>query len=503
MIQEKMAAGMIVIAATTLISLAIAKIILKKDTGLPRLGTSPGPLGLLTCFARWRWYKHGHENVRQRYDESKDANYVTQTMMGDTIVLAPRYLAELSMLPESKLSSTTALVDSVMGQYSGVDLLLQDHLSSDICRGPLRKKLPLFVPIMAKELEISMSEKLGQAGTAPVVCVAYDLLYSFIERVSSLVFVGRAHYDDEIWKNALTTLPGNVEITKLILLPIPSFLRSVIAPLIPHRNRIFRDRTAVRQVLFPNDPKQVITTDNDPSVLNLLIESGKDTDPASITARLLILNAAALHTSSMALTHAIFDLCARPEYVEPLRSEAREALMHSGGNWQLSTLQRLRRLDSFLKESQRMNHSTFLGFDRKVMSRIELSDGKTTLPTGAKIAVPGGPMSVDSSFYDRAQDFDGFRFYRPEDDEMKAPLNTNQTYTGIEPGNVSWGYGRFTCPGRWYADALIKLTMANLLLRYDISFPNGQTQRPSGTKYDTERHPDFEQRIVMTNHTID
>jgi DNA-binding NtrC family response regulator len=80
-----------------------------------------------------------------------------------------------------------------------------------------------------------------------------------------------------------------------------------------------------------------------------------------------------LHTSSMAMTHVIFDICAMPEYAELLRSEAQTALAQDGGQWQFSTIQKLRRLDSFLKESQRMNQSTFrkscasptyTGFDR-------------------------------------------------------------------------------------------------------------------------------------------
>ena len=76
-----------------------------------------------------------------RLYKSKHTNYVIHTLMGDTIVLAPKFLQELNMLPESKLSSTAALVDSVMGRYNGVDILLQDHLTSDICRGPLAKSL--------------------------------------------------------------------------------------------------------------------------------------------------------------------------------------------------------------------------------------------------------------------------------------------------------------------------------------------------------------------------
>jgi hypothetical protein len=66
-----------------------------------------------------------------------------------------------------------------------------------------------------------------------------------------------------------------------------------------------------------------------------------------------------LHTSTMAATHALFDLCAMPEYVGALRAEAQSAVAESGGVWQYSTIKNLRQLDSFLKESQRVNQSTF------------------------------------------------------------------------------------------------------------------------------------------------
>ena len=45
------------------------------------------------------------------------------------------------MLPESSLSATAALVDSVLGSYSGVDILLRGHLSTDVCRGTFTKNL--------------------------------------------------------------------------------------------------------------------------------------------------------------------------------------------------------------------------------------------------------------------------------------------------------------------------------------------------------------------------
>lgn len=130
------------------------------------------------------------------------------------------------------------------------------------------------------------------------------------------------------------------------------------------------------------------------------------------------------------------------------------------------------------------------------MSPIELSDGTTVLSRGASIVIPGGPMSRDSTFYHDPAHFDGLRFYRLNVDGTDS-INTQQEYTGIEPGNLSWGNGRFTCPGRWYAAVMIKLIVANLLLDYDLSFPPGQTTRPANVKYDTEVHPDFKQKIML------
>ncbi len=57
----------------------------------------------------------------------------------------------------------------------------------------------------------------------------------------------------------------------------------------------------------------------------------------------------------MAAVHALYDMCAHPDYIEDLRVEAQEALLTDGGSWQLGTIKKLKKLDSFLKESLRFN----------------------------------------------------------------------------------------------------------------------------------------------------
>jgi hypothetical protein len=54
-----------------------------------------------------------------------------------------------------------------------------------------------------------------------------------------------------------------------------------------------------------------------------------------------------------ALTQALYDLAIHPEYVKPIRDEI-EAIITEDG-WTKPAMQRMRKVDSFLKESQRLN----------------------------------------------------------------------------------------------------------------------------------------------------
>ena len=63
---------------------------------------------------------------------------------------------------------------------------------------------------------------------------------------------------------------------------------------------------------------------------------------------------ASIHTTSMACSHALYDLAAYPECLEPLREEI-ESVMTEQGPINKQSLTKLRKLDSFMKESQRMN----------------------------------------------------------------------------------------------------------------------------------------------------
>ena len=80
----------------------------------------------------------------------------------------------------------------------------------------------------------------------------------------------------------------------------------------------------------------------------------RDGQPAELVHRLLVLTLASVHTTSTTATQVLYDIISHPKYLEPLREETLQALKEDGG-WQKTTLTKMRKPDSFMKESQRLN----------------------------------------------------------------------------------------------------------------------------------------------------
>ena len=109
----------------------------------------------------------------------------------------------------------------------------------------------------------------------------------------------------------------------------------------------------------------------------------RNSSDRSITQRILVVNFAAIHTSShvscliyvcrctprlparasQSMTHALFGLAATPQYLQPLREEIEPIVAAEG--WTKAAMGKMWKLDSFLRESQRFNGiglSTYLPF---------------------------------------------------------------------------------------------------------------------------------------------
>lgn len=188
----------------------------------------------------------------------------------------------------------------------------------------------------------------------------FDALSLIVARVTGRVFVGPELCRDADWIKASIDYDVNVGTTVIFLRMFPPFLHPLIARMLPSWWRAHNDIKTAQRVMGPvvrarkEAEARGLDYEKPQDLLQWMMDDaeGWEADPDSLALRQLVVNLAALHTTSMATTHAMYDMCAYPEYFEPLRQEALEVLRADGG-WQRNTLSKLRKLDSFVKESQR------------------------------------------------------------------------------------------------------------------------------------------------------
>jgi len=169
-------------------------------------------------------------------------------------------------------------------------------------------------------------------------------------------------------------------------------------------------------------------------------------------------------------TQVLYCLLANLEYVEPLRQEIEAVIAEEG--WTKAGMDKLHKLDSFLRETQRMNTTGIVVMYRLALRPFTFSNG-VTIPEGTIVSVPASTIHMDENIYSNPEQFDGFRFSKARDmggDIMMASHSAVST----SPEYLVFGLGRHTCPGRFFAVNQIKALVARIIMTYDIKFEEGQ-----------------------------
>ena len=142
----------------------------------------------------------------------------------------------------------------------------------------------------------------------------------------------------------------------------PQFMQPLVSLFTPPAWRVPQNLHFAQKLIVPLViERKKAQASGDPSyekpndLLQWMIDAANEDEgkPDKLAHRQLLLTLAAIHTSTMAATHVLFDLCERPEYIQPLREEVEQAINEDKG-WQKTTLNKMQKLDSFLKESQRV-----------------------------------------------------------------------------------------------------------------------------------------------------
>ncbi|KAK0609580.1 cytochrome P450 [Bombardia bombarda] len=449
-----------------------------------------------------------------------DAKYRDQAVImplagsGNMILLPRSEIQFVTDQPDEVLNLHTSAIENLQIDYTCTDpYLVHNPVHHKIITTTLTNQIGNLVPDVADETEWGFDKHWGDCTEWTEVCV-YDTLRRVIGNVTNRVFVGHPICRDptllDVGMAYAQYVPLTSQILRIVWKPIRPLAALFLTLPIRWRtyqfDKILRPEITARLAAYdarqadPEESKSVREPEpND--FLQWTIKQAKTSGdsymwkPSTLSGRILLLNFAAIHTSSFSITNAILDLVAsKQEYVDELRAEIESVLAEFGGEWNKRALAKMHKLDSVFRESARLNSFVTVGLGRAVVAK----EGITTpsgvhIPQGYSVAVPSYPVLQDNDVYPDAQSFVPFRFSDERKDESidyvkragKAFATTSNEY-------LAFGHGRNACPGRFFAANELKLMLAHVVMTYDLEIKG---TRERNKWYGLNRVPPMEATI--------
>lgn len=192
---------------------------------------------------------------------------------------------------------------------------------------------------------------------------AYETMVRIIASTASLMLGGKTISRNEEWLETAAGYSMDVVSVAMKLRPWPAFLRPLIYPQLSGAKLLEKHLVVTKKCFKPIFEQRLAKlqqgslSEKPVDMVQWMAESakGSDRDPDVLAHNMLFMALAGVHTSSATAIHVLFDLCANPDYIVSLREEVESVVRDHG--WTLSSINRMKRLDSFTKESQRLNQA--------------------------------------------------------------------------------------------------------------------------------------------------
>ncbi|KAK1235780.1 hypothetical protein PQX77_000986 [Marasmius sp. AFHP31] len=384
---------------------------------------------------------------------------------------------------DDQLSSAEAFAEMLQTDITMGKSLRADPYQIGVILNALTKNIPARFADVHDEMKAAFDDFIP-AGDEWVKVPVLKIVLKIVCRTTNRLFVGLPLCRNDDWMASRASryadlnifFTVNVFARASIINLFPTYLQPLVGKLITPRPASLRRAVKHLQPLFEKQFEVDGGTDDvDPGSQsnNLLLwlwrqaQEGEQRTLTDLAMRVLSVNVAAIHTTSMAFTNALYYLAADPKLVEMLRGEIETEVRRNG--WTKNAMDGMRKLDSFLKESQRLSGTSAVTLNRKALVDFALSDG-TVIPAGTTVATAALPVHHDESHYEDASHFNPLRFYDIREKEGRSVRHQMMT---PEPGYVAFGMGKHACPGRFFAAVELKALVAHALLTYDLKYDEG------------------------------
>lgn len=178
-----------------------------------------------------------------------------------------------------------------------------------------------------------------------------------VNRAVAKTLVGRSLSRHEDWLRVSLETTVNTGLLCRQLQPYPALLRPIVCRFTASRQMLNHNLKTAQELLSPVIQGRQ-RHDENTDILQWLMdlyEGSLDQGIPFLTQQILSLATAATRSTAIAITNVLFDLLSQHQCLGKLQEEIEDSVAEAGG-WNLPAVQNMKRLDSFIKESQRMNH---------------------------------------------------------------------------------------------------------------------------------------------------
>lgn len=188
-----------------------------------------------------------------------------------------------------------------------------------------------------------------------------------VAKISGRAFVGTSISRQEAWTETSINFAIHVFMAGIKLSSMPAWLRPVGQYLVTDLGKIKQDIRTAKKMLEPvmeerlkaKDEAAGGAVDNAPDdLIQWFLDTLPENEKADsqVQAELqLVVAAASIHTTNGLLCESMYDLAALPEVQQELYEEAHEVLEVQGGWERKEMMTKLKKMDSFMREAQRLS----------------------------------------------------------------------------------------------------------------------------------------------------
>ncbi|KZT08801.1 cytochrome P450 [Laetiporus sulphureus 93-53] len=446
---------------------------------------------LLSYIGAYNFTRNARGLLKEGYEKHKGSVFRVPMMDRWVVIFCGAKMNdELRKFPDDEMSFLDAAEELVQMKYTIAPEVADHPIHISVIRGPLTRNFGVVLPDVVDEITVAMEELIPIKHDEWVTVPGLSTMRQIVCRASNRVFVGLPFCRNKEYLDIALNFTADVGKGRAIMMATPTILKPLVGRLLPWSRRAVRQFSAMMKAVIEERIKQLEKhgrdwSDKPNNFMTWLVEeamaTGKTVD--LVVQALLASNFVAIHTSSTSITHALFHLAANPEHIHPLREEVESFIKTEG--WTKIALGKMWKLDSFMRESQRMNGIGCISIIRKVLKDVTLSDG-TVIPAGTIVGSAAESTHYDDESYDLPYDFRPYRF---SDMRAEESDRIKHQYVSTSPEYIPFGHGKHACPGRFFAANELKTALAYIVMNYDVKF-GGDGTRPINRWFGSSVIPD-------------